>query len=166
MINRLSRSALVAAMAIYMTLVVVNNVLDYQTNFEFVRHVLSMDTVFPGSSLKSRSITNATLHHLAYGFIIVWESLTAGLCWYGAWRMGRAVTSSDTEFCRSRSWGELGLVWALLLWFVGFLSVGGEWFVMWQSTTWNGQNAAFRMFAVTGIILIYVRQAEDTSNAK
>jgi predicted small integral membrane protein len=25
---------------------------------------------------------------------------------------------------------------------------------MWQSKTWNGQEAAFRMFAVEGIVLV------------
>jgi predicted small integral membrane protein len=39
---------------------------------------------------------------------------------------------------------------------VAFLTVGGEWFLMWQSHTWNGQDAAFRMFASLGIILIYL----------
>jgi predicted small integral membrane protein len=41
-----------------------------------------------------------------------------------------------------------------LQWLVAFLSVGGEWFLMWQSKIWNGQDAAFRMFACIGIILI------------
>ena len=48
----------------------------------------------------------------------------------------------------------------LLLWFGAFLLVGGEWFVMWQSETWNGQDAAFRMFAVVGLILLFVRAPE------
>jgi len=38
---------------------------------------------------------------------------------------------------------------------VAFLTVGAEWFLMWQSKTWNGQEAAFRMFAVLGIVLIF-----------
>jgi predicted small integral membrane protein len=44
----------------------------------------------------------------------------------------------------------------LLLWLVAFLSVGGEWFLMWQSATWNGQEAAFRMFCVLGLVLLYM----------
>jgi predicted small integral membrane protein len=39
---------------------------------------------------------------------------------------------------------------------VAFLGVGGEWFLMWQSQTWNGQAAAFRMFTVTGVVLVLV----------
>jgi predicted small integral membrane protein len=46
------------------------------------------------------------------------------------------------------------------MWFVVFLSVGGEWFLMWQSRTWNGQDAAFRMFTVIGIILLLLIQPE------
>ena len=42
----------------------------------------------------------------------------------------------------------------LLLWFVAFISVGGEWFLMWQSKLWNGQEAAFRMFTVIGIVFV------------
>jgi len=32
--------------------------------------------------------------------------------------------------------------------------VGGEWFLMWQSPNWNGQQAAFRMFTVVGLVLL------------
>jgi len=38
--------------------------------------------------------------------------------------------------------------------------VGAEWFLMWQSHIWNGQEAAFRMFAVVGIVLLIVMQAD------
>ena len=34
-----------------------------------------------------------------------------------------------------------------LVWFLGFMVIGGEWFAMWQSQTWNGQEAAFRFYA-------------------
>jgi predicted small integral membrane protein len=40
------------------------------------------------------------------------------------------------------------------MWLVAFLSVGAEWFLMWQSKSWNGQEAAFRMFTVIGIVLL------------
>ena len=46
------------------------------------------------------------------------------------------------------------------MWLVAFLSVGGEWFLMWQSKNWNGQEAAFRMFTVVGIVLLLVVQPE------
>jgi predicted small integral membrane protein len=32
---------------------------------------------------------------------------------------------------------------------------------MWQSKSWNGQDAAFRMFACIGLILLFVSQRDD-----
>jgi predicted small integral membrane protein len=34
------------------------------------------------------------------------------------------------------------------------LDVGGEWFQMWQSQIWNGQESAFRFIGSIGLILI------------
>ena len=66
----------------------------------------------------------------------------------------RALRADAAGFQRARDWAVAGLTAGCLLWLVAFLSVGGEWFLMWQSKTWNGQEAAFRMFTVVGIILI------------
>jgi hypothetical protein len=38
----------------------------------------------------------------------------------------------------------------MVLWFSGFITVGGEWFLMWQSEIWNGQEAAFRLVVIFG----------------
>jgi predicted small integral membrane protein len=43
---------------------------------------------------------------------------------------------------------------------VTFLTVGGEWFVMWQSQIWNGQMSAFRMFTCVGIVLLFLKTAD------
>jgi len=51
------------------------------------------------------------------------------------------------------------------MWLVAFLSAGGEWFLMWQSKTWNGQEAAFRMFTVVGIVLLLLVQSEAEERA-
>ena len=52
------------------------------------------------------------------------------------------------------------LTLSLLMWLVAFLSIGGEWFLMWQSKVWNGQEEAFRMFTVVGIVLLIVVQPD------
>ena len=43
-----------------------------------------------------------------------------------------------------------------LVWFFGFMVVAGEWFAMWQSQTWNGQDAAFRFYVTALAVLIFV----------
>ena len=43
------------------------------------------------------------------------------------------------------------------------MTVGGEWFLMWQSDTWNGQAAAFRLVATLGLFLVYLVLPDDES---
>ncbi len=38
--------------------------------------------------------------------------------------------------------------------------VGGEYFAMWQSKTWNGQEAAFRFYITMLAVLIFVMQPD------
>lgn len=54
----------------------------------------------------------------------------------------------------------IALTTSLLMWLVAFLDVGGEWFLMWQSKMWNGQEEAFRMFTIVGVVLLIVVQRE------
>jgi len=53
----------------------------------------------------------------------------------------------------------MALTLSLLMWLVAFLDVGGV-VLMWQSQTWNGQEAAFRMFAVVGLVLLILLQPD------
>ena len=58
MLIRLSKISLVASSAFFLLLVVFNNLTDYGSNFEFVRHVLSMDTTFPGNQGMWRALNS------------------------------------------------------------------------------------------------------------
>ena len=49
MYTRYSKIAFVWAIALYALLVVFNNLTDYGSNYQFVAHVLKMDTTFPGN---------------------------------------------------------------------------------------------------------------------
>jgi Predicted small integral membrane protein (DUF2165) len=51
------------------------------------------------------------------------------------------------------------------VWFFGFMVVGGEWFSMWQSAMWNGQEAAFRFYMTILAVLIFVNQPDGELSA-
>jgi predicted small integral membrane protein len=157
---RLAKVLLLAAMALFFTLVVFNNTTDFDSNYQFVRHVLMMDSTFPGNKGMWRAIASQTVHVLFYGSIIAWETLNAVLCWWGSVALLRALRKTNAEFQRAKRVGIAALTAGMLLWFVAFLSVGAEWFLMWQSKIWNGQEAAFRMFACEGIVLLVLMVAE------
>ena len=82
------------------------------------------------------------------------------LLWAGAVRLLRAVGGPGMTFRDAKTLAIAGLTVSLLMWFVAFLSVGGEWFLMWQSHTWNGEDAAFRMFVVVGVVLLLLVMPE------
>lgn len=160
MVMRWSKALLTAAIALFATLVAFGNVTDYGTNFEFVQHVLRMDTIFPEAGIRYRSIASPLAHHVAYIFIIALEALTAVLCWAGAARMVQSLQKSALEFNRSKRLAIAGLTLGFLVWQAGFMSIGGEWFGMWMSAEWNGVPSAFRFLATIGIVLIYVAQRD------
>ncbi len=160
MILRLSKTLLVAAVAFYYTLVVFNNLTDYGSNYAFVHHVLLMDSTFPGNHGMWRAIHPLWIHAAFYDSIIAWEALTMLLLWAGSVKLLRAVGKPDAAFREAKPLAIGGLAVSLLMWFVAFLSVGGEWFLMWQSQTWNGQEEAFRMFVVVGVVLLYLVMPE------
>lgn len=157
---RYSKALLTAAIALFATLVVFGNITDYGSNFAFVQHVLRMDTVFPTTTIRYRAIESPFLHHLAYVVIISLELLTAILCWAGAWRLYKSRYELALEFNRRKRLAIVGLTLGFLVWQVGFMSVGGEWFGMWMSEEWNGVPSAFRFFMTIGVVLIYVAQRD------
>ncbi|TVP80399.1 MAG: DUF2165 domain-containing protein [Puniceicoccaceae bacterium] len=153
---RLCKISLVLSAGFFLFLVVLNNLTDYGSNFLFVENVLGMTTVFEGNQLLWRSIESPLIHTLFYWSIILWEAIAMALCFYGGYRMLLAIKANASEFQAAKEIALLGLVVSMLQWFVAFITVGGEWFTMWQSSIWNGQDAAFRMFACLGIMLIFV----------
>ncbi|HEY2645825.1 MAG TPA: DUF2165 domain-containing protein [Candidatus Acidoferrales bacterium] len=157
---RTIKTLLVFGVAIFYTLVVFNNLTDYGSNYEFVRHVLMMDSTFPGNRGMWRAINSPLLHTVFYWSIIVWEILTMLLCWWGGRLMAGALVGPAAAFHKSKSVSIVALTLSLMMWLVAFLSVGAEWFLMWQSKTWNGQDAAFRMFTIVGIVLLIVAQPD------
>ena len=158
---RLVKIALVLGIALIYVLTVFNNLTDYNANFQLVRHVLMMDSTLPDNGGLWRAINQPALHHTFYITIILWEVATTILCVWGGLRLVRAFRRDAQAFHAASNVAVGGLTLGLLMWLLAFLGVGGEWFLMWQSKAWNGQEAAFRMFTVVGIVLLVVLQRDS-----
>lgn len=158
---RLSKIVLVACIALYASLVALGNITDYGSNFAFVQHVLSMDTVFAEATTVSRAIADPGLHHAAYWLIIAGEALVALLCWAGAYLLLTRLRAPAAGFNGAKSWAIAGLTLGFVVWQAGFMSIGGEWFGMWMSSTWNGLESAFRVFITIAAVLIYLVQPDS-----
>jgi predicted small integral membrane protein len=157
-------TVMVGINALYMLLVAFGNITDYGTNFDFVSHVLSMDTTNFGapagegldSDVMWRAIEADWVHHLAYIGVIIWESAAAIVLLCSLWAWLRA--SRTRSFDLARRLRTIGLAMILVLFMGGFIAIGGEWFQMWRSTSWNGLEPAFRnsVLAAFGIVLMHL----------
>ncbi|MDX3244851.1 DUF2165 domain-containing protein [Streptomyces sp. ME18-1-4] len=144
----LAATLLTGTVALYMLLVAFGNITDFGTNQQFVQHVLAMDTTFKDDDLMWRAVTSKGLQDTAYVAIIAWETVAGLVLAAGTWFWARQ------DLIRARALSTYGLLMVMLLFGAGFIAIGGEWFAMWQSKSWNGLDAATRAFLFSGVVLI------------
>jgi len=160
LIIRYAKIVMALCLAVFCLLVVFNNLTDHGTNFLFVQHVLSMDTTYPGSALDYRAVTYPPLWHVAYWLIIAGQAVSGILLLAGTIRLWQVRAAPGAVFNAAKGLFVAGALAAFLVWFLGFMVIAGEWFAMWQSATWNGQEAAFRFYVTALVVLIFVNQAD------
>jgi predicted small integral membrane protein len=159
--SRQIRIAMSVAFTGYMLLVSFNNISDYGSNFLFVTKVAVMEDVFSREQTGWRAISNSTLHHIMYISIILAELGIAILLLLGSVKMIRNYNASAETFHSSKKLTITGLASALLLFFVFFITIAGEWFLMWQSDQWNAQQTAFSLCTIFLLALIFMNQNEN-----
>jgi predicted small integral membrane protein len=158
---RLCKIVIIALSFLYLLVVTFNNVTDPNSNYQFVRHVLSMDSTFPGNTLMYRAIRAPMIHKAFYATIIAWEALCCLLIGTGALKLWKARGAPSADWKKAKVLASVGLTAGIIQWYFAFMAVGGEWFLMWQSKTWNGQEAAFRLFTFMGVSLLFLNQPDD-----
>ena len=166
-IVRIVQTCAVFALGLYATFVCLGNLMDYGSNWDFVKHVLSMDTTFEGNALMWRAITNEGVQMVAYWGIILTEAAIAVCGWVAGIKMLRSLKKSSESFERAKVVGYYAFLLGLLLWFVGFICIGSEWFAMWQSSIWNGKQTAMDITEViVGLLIIYMLPSTHQLQAK
>lgn len=160
-LERICKVVFILMFSLYISIVALNNVTDYNSNYEFVKHVLLMDTTFKDNQLLWRSISSPFIYTIAYLFLIIFEIITAILSWVGSYQMIKNYKKSSKIFHNSKKIAIIALMINLMMWFLGFNTVGGEWFLMWQSQQWNGVGAARPMFMVIAIVFLYITRKDE-----
>ena len=112
-----------------------------------------------------RAVDSPLVRTVFYIGIIAWESVTMLLCWWAGVRLLKSYRADRAQFAAALNLAVIALTTSLLMWLVAFLDVGGEWFLMWQSKMWNGQEEAFRMFTIVGVVFLVVVQREPTPDS-
>ena len=161
MINRRIKTGFSLLVGSYLGMVVFNNVTDYDTNFQFVTMVAKMSDVFSAPRNNWRHVDAEIVHHAFYIGIILLELVIAALLLLGAYRMKKSMDSDAEVFLAAKRYTSIGLSLGVFLWFFVFLTVGGEWYLMWQSEKWNAQGNAFFLTATFLLFLIFHSQPDN-----
>ena len=157
---RYCKASLLFVAAFFYFLVVFNNIFDYGSNLLYIENVLGMTETF-SDSLHWRRLEHPFFHWVFYVTIILWELLSMVLCAWAGWKLLSAARMDAVAFQKAKRLGAVAYTVSLLQWYFAFITVGGEYFLMWQSENWNGQDAAFRMFGILGISLLFHCQRND-----
>ncbi len=142
-------------------LYVAANTANWSAGVGAVGYVLSMEGheiygthIFP-------PVTHPALVTIAYLLILTGESLVGVLSLKGAWELWNARKASADVFNASKAFALLGTGMAMVVWFGGFIVIGGALFQMWQTEIGAGSFDDAFVFAATGGLVMLIVSRSD-----
>jgi predicted small integral membrane protein len=153
---RYSKVTLMTYISIFGLLVMYSNFTDYSSNYEYVGHILSMDTTQVNTNIRYRAIDSPMLHHRIYWFIITMEVIYTVCCLVGTYHLYRKTNESADVFHEAKKLSIIGLLTALFIYYVCLQVIGVEWFDMDTSQTWNAKDWARHIVDFLLPLLIYI----------
>lgn len=162
-IIRASKLALMSFISFFGLMMMYSNFADYPTNYEYVAHILSMDTTSDRETYTNRAITSPMLQHRIYWIIITLEVIYTILCLMGTYQLYRKLKASADDFHEAKSYALMGLLVAIFVYYVCIQVVGIEWFNMDQSQAWNYDEWAKSIlnFILPSLIYISIKTESD-----
>jgi predicted small integral membrane protein len=145
--------------AVYCLVVAFDNITDptnpNASNWPLVQGVLSGDGVPADSGFQWRFISATWIQAIAYIGIIAGESLT-GIILLIAGVQGLRHARRCPTWGRAQRWTFLGGMLGLAVFYLGFTVIGGNWFIMYLNSKWNGMEPAFQNSVMTVLMLLLV----------
>lgn len=153
---RYSKIILMAYISFFGMLVMIHNFTDYDSNYTYVAHILSMDTTIANENILYRAIDSPYLHHRIYWFIITMEVTYTLLCLIGTYHLYSKVNASAEEFHEAKKYSIMGILVAIFIYYVCLQTVGVEWFDMDTSQSWNAKDWARHIVDFIFPVMIYI----------
>ncbi len=125
------------------------------SNWPFVQGVLSGDGVPADSGFEWRFIDATWFQAISYIGIMTMETLT-GIVLLIAGILGLRRSSTSAAWAGAQRWTYLGGILGLTVFMFGFMVVGGNWFIMYLNSKYNGLEPASQNIIFTLGMLILV----------
>lgn len=155
-IIRYSKAILMAYISFFGMLVMIQNFTDYNSNYTYVAHILSMDTTIGNENIRYRAIESAMIHHRIYWFIITMEVTYTVLCLIGAYQLFRNINAPAEVFHEAKKFSIMGILAAIFIYYVCLQTMGVEWFDMDTSQSWNAKDWARHIVDFIFPVMIYI----------
>ncbi|GJM08258.1 MAG: hypothetical protein DHS20C11_05340 [Lysobacteraceae bacterium] len=160
--TRLLKIVLVVFVGLQGWLYVAGNIANWDAGLAAVGYVLGQQGhevygahIFP-------AITNQGLITMAFVLIIAGEFLVGALSMKGAWDLWQNRNRSAVDFNRAKTFAILGAGMALVVWFGGFVVIGGALLQMWQTEVGSSSfNGAFIYAMTSGLVLLFVNSQDS-----
>lgn len=153
---RYSKVILMAYISFFGLLVMIHNFTDYESNYTYVAHILSMDTTNASENIMYRAIDSPMIHHRIYWFIITMEVIYTVLCLIGTYQLYRYIDASPAVFHEAKKFSIMGILVAIFIYYVCLQTVGVEWFYMDTSQSWNAKDWARHIVDFIFPVMIYI----------
>ncbi|MEJ5059185.1 MULTISPECIES: DUF2165 domain-containing protein [unclassified Pseudomonas] len=153
---KISKASIMLFISFFGLLMMYSNITDYATNYEYLAHILSMDTTRDDHKYAHRAITSPMIHHRIYWFIITLEVMFTVFCMVGTFQLFKNINTTTKEFHEAKKYALIGLLIALFLYYVCFQIIGVEWFNMDESVQWSYKDWARHIIDFMLPALIYV----------
>lgn len=142
-------------------LYVTGNIANWDSAVHHVGYVLGMEghelytvPIFP-------AITHGVLVTIAFLIILTGEFLVGALSLKGAWDLWKVRKDAADAFNASKTYAVLGTGMAMVVWFGGFIVIGGALFQMWQTQLGDASFSGAFVYAVTaGVVMLFVNQPD------
>ncbi|MEO1596610.1 MAG: DUF2165 family protein [Pseudomonadota bacterium] len=159
---RLLKAALIAAVALWAAVSLLQNLLKWSATLDAVRATTSMATFDSGPG-SWQAISNPVVVWLGALFIASGKAAAALLCGMGAFGMARARAPHDKRYTSARRAALAGCGVAMFMLFAGFIVVAEVWFALWQSEALREPvlESALRYVASIALIALFVAAPED-----
>ena len=147
--------------ALQALLYVAGNLTNWDSAVATVGYVLSQQEhlyypnhIFP--AITSKALTIAAL------LTIVTAELSVGLLTLkGTWDMWCQRNSDAISFNQSKKFALIGCLMAMVVWFGGFIVIGGALFQMWQTQVGEGSwNGAFLIGGISALVYLVVEKED------
>lgn len=139
-----------------------DNIINWSSAVHHVTYVLSLEGHEIYSASLVPSITHAALVTTVLLVILFGELLVGVLSIKGAWDLWKERTSRADAFNASKTYAIFGPGMALVVWFGGFIVLGGALFQMWQTQLGDASLDGSFVYAMTaGVIMLFVNQPDS-----